>query len=128
MGDTLVVLMGTRVAGTIRRLENNLLRFEYDAGYQSSPGATPISLSMPLALNTHADVPARRVVSNFLTGLLPDDTATIKRWADFYKVRTSSPFFLLGTRRAGLCRRDLVLSSGGAARASGARRKYHLAQ
>lgn len=97
MDDKLVVLMSTRVAGTIQRFENNLLRFDYDAGYQSSRGATPISLSMPLAVKTHADVPARRVVSNFLTGLLPDDTATTKRWAGFYKVRTSSPFFLLGT-------------------------------
>ena len=97
MDDTLVVLMGARIAGSIRRAENNLLRFDYEAGYQSSSSATPLSLSLPLAVKTHVDVPARRVVSNFLTGLLPDDSETTKRWAGFYQVRTSSPFFLLGT-------------------------------
>ncbi len=97
MADTLVVLMGTRQAGTIERLRNNLLRFEYDGAYQSSAGATPLSLSMPLAVTSHADAPARRGVTNFLNGLLPDDTATTRRWGDFYRVRTSSPFYLLGT-------------------------------
>ena len=97
MDDTLVVLMGNRRAGTLERLGSNLLRFQYDSAYQSSAGATPLSLSMPLAVTSHADVPARRGVTNFLNGLLPDDTATTKRWADFYQVRTSSPFFLLGT-------------------------------
>ena len=97
MSDSLVVLMGIEVAGTVERLDNNLLRFAYEPAYQAHPGATPISLSMPLAVRTHSDVPARRVVTAFLRGLLPDDDAIIRRWAAFYQVRTSSPFFLLGT-------------------------------
>lgn len=97
VADSLVVLMGQRVAGLLNRLQNNLLRFEYETSYRSSPGATPISLSMPLAVSVHADVPSHRGVTNVLQGLLPDDDAITRRWADFYQVRTSSPFFLLGT-------------------------------
>lgn len=97
MTDSLIVLMGTEVAGTVERLDHNLLRFAYEPAYQARPGATPISLSMPLAVRTHADVPARRMVTAFLSGLLPDDNAITRRWASFYQVSTSSPFFLLGT-------------------------------
>ena len=35
-------------------------------------------------------------MTNVLQGLLPDDSATIRRWAEFYHVRDTSPFFLLG--------------------------------
>ncbi len=97
MDDTLVVLMGTEVAGTLTRIANNLLRFEYDAAYAALPEATPLSLSMPLAVRTHADTAARRTVSNFLWGLLPDNELVLDRWARHYQVRATSPFFLLGT-------------------------------
>lgn len=96
--DTLVVLMGARVAGTLTRLaNNNLLRFDYDDAYAASPAATPLSLSMPLAVRAHVDTPARRTVSNFLWGLLPDNELVLDRWARHYQVRGTSPFFLLGT-------------------------------
>lgn len=89
--------MGTEVAGTLTREANNLLRFEYDAEYASSPAATPLSLSLPLAVRTHVDTPARRTVSNFLWGLLPDNELVLSRWARHYQVRDTSPFYLLGT-------------------------------
>ena len=95
--DRLVVLMGNRVAGTLRLRANNLLTFEYDEDYRHRTNATPISLSMPLAVRTHADTTAHPVVSNYLQGLLPDDDALLKRWASFYQTRTTNPFYLLGT-------------------------------
>jgi serine/threonine-protein kinase HipA len=89
--------MGTRIAATLTRGANNRLKLEYDAAYAADPDATPISLSMPTAVREHADTPARRVVSNFLWGLLPDNDAVLERWARHYQVRSTSPFHLLGT-------------------------------
>lgn len=97
MTETLVVLMGREVAATLTRQANNLLRLEYDADYAKSAGATPLSLSLPLAVRTHLDTPAKRTVSNFLWGLLPDNELVLSRWARHYQVRDTSPFFLLGT-------------------------------
>lgn len=97
MADVLAVLVGEDVAGTVRRRTNNLLTFEYDPAYRARPDATPMSLSMPLAAAVHADTPARRTVTNYLAGLLPDDSDVVERWARYYSVRTSSPMFVLGT-------------------------------
>lgn len=97
MAETLVVLMGHAVAGTLTRQANNLLRFEYDGDYAAAADATPLSLSLPLAVRTHVDTPTKRVVSNFLWGLLPDSELVLGRWARHYQVRDTSPFFLLGT-------------------------------
>lgn len=97
MAETLAVLMGTTVAGTLERTANNLLRFQYDPAYAAADGATPISLSMPLAVRVHADTPARRTVSNLMWGLLPDNELVLDRWARHYRVRATSPFFLLST-------------------------------
>jgi serine/threonine-protein kinase HipA len=95
--ETLVVLMGRDVAGTLTRRANNLLHFEYDATYASSSSATPLSLSLPLAVRAHTDTTAKRTVSNFLWGLLPDNELVLSRWARHYQIRDTSPFFLLGT-------------------------------
>lgn len=97
MDDTLTVLMGTAVAGTLSRPAENRLRFEYDDAYRAQSGATPLSLSMPLAIKVHADTASRQPVTNFLWGLLPDNEAVLERWARHYQVRLSSPIFLLGT-------------------------------
>jgi serine/threonine-protein kinase HipA len=97
MGDVLVVLMGKERAGTLTRLDNNRLQFEYDDAYRASRTATPLSLSMPLAIATHTDRNDRRTVTNFLWGLLPDNEAVIQRWARHYQVSATSPFLLLST-------------------------------
>lgn len=96
MADVLAVLIGPVRAGTVTRLANNRLRFEYDDRYRNDPQATPLSLSMPLSIRVHTDTAGRRVVTNFLWGLLPDNEAVLDRWARNYAVATSSPFFLLG--------------------------------
>jgi serine/threonine-protein kinase HipA len=95
--ETLAVLMASKPAGTLTRLDNNRLRFEYDDAYRASSAATPLSLSMPIAIKAHVDTAVRRPVSTFLWGLLPDNEAVLERWASHYQVRASSPFFLLGT-------------------------------
>jgi len=88
--------MGNTIAGTLTLGANGHLTFTYDDAYRQHASATPISLSMPLAVRAHADTAGRRTVNNFLRGLLPDDDEVRKRWADFFQVRTA-PFHLLGT-------------------------------
>ena len=97
MAETLAVLMGSTLAGTITRGANNLLKFAYDVGYRAAADATPISLSMPIAIREHVDSTSRRTVSNFLWGLLPDNELVLSRWARHYQVRSTTPFHLLGT-------------------------------
>jgi serine/threonine-protein kinase HipA len=95
--ERLAVLMGDRVAGMLTRGANNLLRFDYDDAYRRAPGATPLSLSMPLRVSSHADTPASRRVAAVLWGLLPDNDDVLDGWARHYAVRRTSPFFLLAT-------------------------------
>lgn len=97
MDDRLIVLMNGVIAGQVTRHPNNLLRLEYDDTYRESPSATPISMSLPLAIRTHADTANQKPVSNFLWGLLPDNEQVLERWASHYQVRSTSPYFLLGT-------------------------------
>ena len=93
--DTLVVALGGAVVGTLARQANATLRFDYDQSYQADPEATPVSLSMPLAVRTHQDGRGRRIVTNFLWGLLPENDAVLARWGRHYQVSISSPFPLL---------------------------------
>jgi serine/threonine-protein kinase HipA len=96
--DTLAVVLDGAVAGTLTRGPNATLRFDYDESHQANPEATPVSLSMPRAVRTHQDGRGRRVVTDFLWGLLPENDAVLERWARHYQVSISSPFALLSTR------------------------------
>ena len=93
MTEALVVILGDEVAGTITRLAGGKLRFDYDEAYRSRPGVTPLSVSMPVQVQSHPD----RVITPWLWGLLPDNDAVLARWARQFQVSTSSPFSLLGT-------------------------------
>ncbi len=93
MSESLAVLMGSEVAGTLFRLPGGRLRFDYDDEYRSGAAATPLSLSMPIQVRTHHD----RVVSPWLWGLLPDSDAVISRWARQFHASAASPFSLLAT-------------------------------
>ena len=93
MTDSLAVILEDAVAGILTRLPNARLRFDYDAAYRARPGATPLSLSMPTQVRTHAD----QVVTPWLWGLLPDNDAVLARWSRQFHVSASSPFALLGT-------------------------------
>src|ERR1035437_9679145 len=93
MADSLLVVLDSAIAGTLLRLRGGKLRFDYDAEYRRRPGATPLSLSMPTQVRSHAD----RVITPWLWGLLPDNDAVLARWARQFHVSASSPFSLLAT-------------------------------
>ncbi len=93
MADSLAVLMGDRVAGSLVRLGGGQLRFDYDADYRKGDDPTPLSLSMPLPVASHAHV----IVSSWLWGLLPDNEAVIARWAKTFRASASSVFSLMAT-------------------------------
>ena len=91
MTDTLLVVLDDRVAGTLIRRAGGRLRFDYDDDYRAP--ATPLSLSMPVQVRSHAD----GVVTPWLWGLLPDNDAVLRRWSREFHVSASSPFSLLST-------------------------------
>lgn len=92
MTDTLVVVMARQVVGHVTRKQSRL-ELTYDEAYRQSPGATPLSVSMPLSQPVHRH--AR--VAPWLDGLLPDDDAVRRRWARRFQVSASSPFALLSS-------------------------------
>jgi serine/threonine-protein kinase HipA len=91
--DVLTVLLHDAVAGTVVRAPGGQLRFEYEPAYRSAPGATPLSLSMPLDVAVHTDA----VIRPWLWGLLPENDAVLDRWGRRFQVSAGSPFALLGT-------------------------------
>jgi len=93
MSDSLVVLLGDQVAGTLSRQTGGRLRFDYDSDYRQGEAPTPMSLSMPVWIDSHPD----RVVAPWLWGLLPDNEAVLRRWARELQASASSPFSLLAT-------------------------------
>ena len=93
MTDSLLVLVEDAVAGTLHRLKGGRLRFDYAGEYRATPGATPLSLSMPLAVRTHTE----RTITPWLWGLLPDNDAVLVRWARHFQVSRATPFSLLAT-------------------------------
>ncbi|MFH1103920.1 MAG: type II toxin-antitoxin system HipA family toxin [Actinomycetota bacterium] len=93
MTPELRVLLDGRPVGTLARLTNGRLRFEYDAAYQDERDPTPLSLSMPVQERSHGHA----TVSPWLWGLLPDDVDVLRRWAREFGVSSVNPFSLLGT-------------------------------
>lgn len=94
MTDSLLVILDEVIAGTLQRLAGGTLRFDYTEEYRERPGATPLSLSMPLQVRSHPD----RTITPWLRGLLPDNDAVVARWARHFHVSSSSPFSLLATQ------------------------------
>jgi serine/threonine-protein kinase HipA len=89
----LLVLMDGRRAGTLTRLARGALRFTYDDEYANDDAATPLSVSMSLALKEHPS----HVVDPWLWGLLPDDEKVLARWGAEYHASPKSAFSLLST-------------------------------
>jgi serine/threonine-protein kinase HipA len=94
MSNTLLIALDNTVAGTLERLQNGRLRFDYSDEYRERPGATPLSLSMPIQVRSHPD----GVITPWLWNLLPDNNAVLERWARQFQVSASSPFSLLSTQ------------------------------
>jgi HipA-like protein len=89
----LAVVLDGLLAGTLTRGPGGRLRFEYEDAYLARREATPLSLSMPRQVRSHADP----VVTPWLWGLLPDNDRVLARWSREFHVSASSPFALLGT-------------------------------
>lgn len=89
----LCVLLEGRPIGTLDRLTNGRLHFEYETTYQPSDAATPLSLSMPVEGRAYGHAQ----IEPWLSGLLPDDTAVLRRWAREFGLTSTSPFALLST-------------------------------
>lgn len=91
MNDSLVVGMNGAVAGVLTKVKDDI-RLEYDDAYLRSPGATPLSIALPLTTRAHPKAPVER----WLWGLLPDNTDVLRRWSREFEV-PAHPFALLGT-------------------------------
>lgn len=92
MTDTLAVLLDDAIAGSISRLDQGRLRFDYEDEYRQTPGATPLSVSMLPSIRSHPD----REITPWLWGLLPDNELVLERWARESQV-AAKPFWLLST-------------------------------
>ena len=93
MSDSLIVLLDDATVGTLTRLREGKLRFDYDDDYRVRPGVTALSVSMPIQVRSHSD----HVITPWLWNLLPDNDAVLARWARHFQVSASSPFSLLAT-------------------------------
>lgn len=89
--ESLAVLIEGEPAGLIEETNDGRYRFSYDRRWLTSETATPLSLSMPLAVAVHDDP----VVRPYLAGLLPDNIDVLRRWAQTYEVSATNPFALL---------------------------------
>ena len=92
--SALAVILNGRVAGELQHLAGNRLRLRYDREYRADPAATPLSVSMPSALEEHAD----QRITPWLWGLLPDNADVLARWGRDFAVSIVSPFPLLSTQ------------------------------
>ncbi len=90
MSDLLAVLLHDRAIGHLEQRQGRL-RFTYLGEHQQARGATPLSLSMPLATQVHDDA----VVRPWLWGLLPDNEHVLRHWGRTFGVSARNPFALL---------------------------------
>lgn len=88
---TLNVLMNGIAVGLLKKTVDNQLNFRYTQSWLDTPGARPISLSLPLL-----DRPFKgHVVFNFFDNLLPDNPKVRARIQAQFKTRSNHPFDLL---------------------------------
>lgn len=90
-GELLVALLGSDKVGEIRLARGGRLRFVYEEGWRRSPGAVPLSLSMPLAAREHG----HDAIDAFLWGLLPDSEAVLRRWGARFQVSARNAYALM---------------------------------
>lgn len=88
---TLHVLMHGKPMGQLASDTNGHPRFSYDIRWRDTPGAFPLSISLPLALHAHAS----DTVAAVTWGLLPDNDNTLRRWATRFHVSPRNPVALL---------------------------------
>jgi len=88
---TLIVLMDGRVLGRVYYDRSKRVRLLYDDDYVTTPGAVPLSLSMPMVVRRYGNA----VLGPWLEGLLPDRSTVLDRWRREFKVTDLSSFALM---------------------------------
>jgi serine/threonine-protein kinase HipA len=88
---TLDVYLGGVLCGVVEQTSSGNLSFRYDGDYRTARGATPLSLSMPVAASHHP----KRSVLPFMEGLLPDSSVALSAIATTFGVSPKNPFALL---------------------------------
>src|SRR5690242_15368094 len=90
---SLNLLMNGILIGKLEKSSRNGLSFLYDEKWLRTPGARPISLSLPLVNQPfYGDV-----VYNFFDNLLPDNPQIRARIQAKFQVHTNQPFDLLAS-------------------------------
>lgn len=90
-GKELDVHLDGRFIGRLSQSSSGNLTFEYDDGYRTAAGVTPLSLSMPLASSRHR----RGAVLPWLQGLLPDNDEALRAMGRRFGASPNNPFALL---------------------------------
>lgn len=88
MADELLVVIGGREVGHVRRVRNGTLSFAYADTYPRD--GVPLSPNMPIRNQPYK----HNSIDAYLAGLLPDNDAVRARWASKFKV-ADEPFLLL---------------------------------
>lgn len=88
---SLTVLLAGQIMGHVEQDQRGRLRFTYDPAWRNSPGAMPLSLSMPLVAAEHG----HDVVDAFLCGLLPDNRDILVAWGRRFHISHRNPLALL---------------------------------
>jgi serine/threonine-protein kinase HipA len=87
------ILMNGISIGTLEKTKQGGLIFTYDQGWLNTPGARPVSLSLPLISQPFSG----DVVYNFFDNLLPDNQQIRARIQAKFHVPTDQPFDLLAS-------------------------------
>ena len=91
MTQALIVLMAAQKMGRVELGAQNRMQFVYDDEWRTTPGAYPLSLSMPLIAQVHPHA----AIESFLWGLLPDNEFVLTRWAQRFQVSARNVFALI---------------------------------
>ena len=87
------ILMNGLLVGTLIKTIKGALSFTYDKSWLMTPGARPVSLSLPLVSQPFVG----DVVYNFFDNLLPDNSKIRARIQAKFHVPTDQPFDLLAS-------------------------------
>lgn len=88
---TLKILMNGILIGVLEKSKQGGLQFSYDLVWLKTPGARPVSLSLPLVHQRFSG----DVVYNFFDNLLPDNPQIRARIQAKFQAATNQPFDLL---------------------------------
>ncbi len=87
------ILMNGILVGKLEKTTSGGLTFIYDQTWLQTPGARPISLSLPLV----AEQFSGDIVYNFFDNLLPDNSQIRSRIQSRFRIPTDQPFDLLAS-------------------------------